>query len=231
MKAIPLKASIREVTGKKVKLARAAGMLPVNVYGKAMQSTALSLPVGEFMAIYRKAGATGLVELSFGEQKKPTLIKHVQFHPLTRLPLHAEFQVVSLTETIKANVPIELVGESPAVSSNIGIVLQNLNEVEVEALPTDLPEAIQVDVATLTEVDQRILVSDLKAPHGVTILTGADEVVVSVASAVSEETQKELAEEEAAKTDEAAAEGEAAPQEGGSEAAGEGGKEAASEEK
>ncbi len=205
MKAIPLKASIRVITGKKVKKERASGLLPASVYGREIKSSSLSLSLAEFLALYKRAGATGLIELSYATEKHPTLIKHVQYHPTTRLPLHVEFQVVSLTEKIRASVPLQLVGESPAVTSSVGIILQTLNEIEVEALPTNLPEAIVVDTSSLTMVDQRIVVGDLTAPVGVTILTGADEVVLSVASAVSQETQKELAEEEAAKVEEAAA--------------------------
>lgn len=214
MKAIVLEAKIREITGKKVKKLRKEGLLPVTVYGKDIKSSSLSVPVKEFLKVYGQVGETGLVELKFDGQGEHTLISSVQIHPVTRLPLHVEFHAVRLTEKIKAKVPVELVGDSPAVQNNIGVLLQTVNEIEVEALPTDLPEKIAVDVTNLAEIDQQVTVGQLKVPSGVAVLTLAEEVVVKVAPAISEETKKEMEAEAAAKaTAEAAAEG--APAAGG----------------
>lgn len=198
MKSILLKADPREVTGKKVKKLRQGGLLPVGVYGKDVKSLSLAVDLKEFLKVYHQAGETGLVELQFADKKLPTLIADVQFHPLTRLPLHVQFHAVNLTEKIKANVPVELIGESPAVQNKIGLLLQALAEVEVEALPTDLPEKISLEVSSLTEIDQQFAVKDLTAPKGVEILTEKEEVIVKVVPAVSAEAKKE-AEEEAAK--------------------------------
>lgn len=199
MKAITLNAQVREVTGKKVKKLREQGLVPIGVYGKDVKSVALSVPLKEIEKVYEKAGETGLVDLKFGDKTLPVLIKNVQIHPVKRQIIHVEMHAVNLKQKIKANVPVQIVGESPAVTNNIGVLLQTLNEVEVEALPTDLPEAIEVDVAGLTEIDQQVSVAELKVPNGVEILTGGEELVVKVAPAVSEETAKELAAEEAAK--------------------------------
>ncbi len=198
MKAITLNASVREETGKKVKKLRKQGLLPASVYGKDVKSKSLALPVKEFMKVYDKAGATGLVELKYGNESQHVLIKNVQIEPLTRGPLHAEFHAVKLTEKIKANVPVELVGESPAVANNVGILLQTLNEVEVEALPIDLPDKIEVDTNKLSDVGQQITVGELAIPEKVVILTDANEIVVKVAAAISEEAKALEAEETAA---------------------------------
>lgn len=211
MKSILLKADEREVAGKRVKKLRQTGKLPVGVYGKDSKSLSLSVDTKEFLKVYDQAGETGLVELQFASKKLPTLIADVQWHPLTRLPLHAQFHAVNLTEKIKANVPVELVGESPAVQNKIGLLLQTLMEVEVEALPADLPEKLTIDVSGLTEVDQQITVGELKIPSGVELLTSKEEIIVKVAPAVSAQAKKE-AEEEAAKK--AAAATAAAPVEG-----------------
>ncbi len=214
MQKFNLKAEKREITGKQVKKLRKEGKLPVGVFGKDVKSEALSVPTKEFMALYSKAGETGLIELEYGGKTQHVLVTNLQIHPLSRQPLHAELHAVKLTDKIKANVPIQIEGESPAVVDAIGVLLQTLNEVEVEALPTELPEAIVADVSALLEVGQQIKVSDLKAPKGVVILTDGEETVVSVGSAVSEETAKEMAADEAAKTAAPATaegEGEAAP--------------------
>ncbi len=200
MKAIQLMAKVREITGKKVKKLRKEGILPVSVYGKDVKSVALSVPLAEFMKVYDQVGETGLIELRFGDKTEHVLVSNVQIHPMTRLALHAELHAVKLTEKIKANVPVELVGESPAVTNGVGLLLQPVKEVEVEALPTDLPEKIEVDVTGLTAVDQQVTVAELAVPKGVEMLTAGEEVVIKVASAVSEETAKEMAAEEAAKT-------------------------------
>ncbi len=216
MQKINLKAEKREITGKQVKKLRKEGKLPVGVFGKEIKSESLSVPLKEFMAIYAKAGETGLIELEYGGKTQHVLVSNVQIHPLTRQPLHAELHAVKLTDKIKANVPVHLEGESPAVKDGVGVLLQTLNEIEVEALPTELPEEVLADVNGLTEVGQQIKVSDLKLPKGVEVLTSGEETVVNVGSAVSEDTAKEMAAEEAAKTEEAGAEGSTeAPAEGG----------------
>lgn len=202
MKAIPLTAEVRKEVGKRTQNLRKQGLIPATVYGREVKSVSLSMSVKDFMKVYGQAGETGLVDLKYGSTSQPTLISDVQFHPLTRLPLHVQFHAVKLTEKLKANVPLELVGESPAVVNNIGILLQTLNEVEVEALPTDLPEKIEIDTTQLSEIGQQITVADLKIPNGVELLTPKEEIVVKVASAISEEAKKEaekLAAEEAAK--------------------------------
>lgn len=193
MSVLTLTAQIREITGKKVKKLRKAGLLPASLYGKEVKSLALSIPIPDFMKVYGKAGETGLVELKYDGGSQHTLISNVQIHPVTRVPLHVEFHAVKLTEKIRAKVPVELVGESPAVQNNTGILLQTISEVEVEALPAKLPEKIFVDVSDLSRVEQQVTVAQLSVPTGVAVLMPGEEIVVKVAPAVSEETKKELA--------------------------------------
>lgn len=216
MKAITLEAQSREISGKKVKKLRKEGLLPATVFGHDVKSVSLSVATKDFNKVFKQAGETGLVELKYGNTSQHTLISDVQIHPLTREVLHVQFHAVNLSEKIKANVPLELVGESPAVQNNIGLLLQTLNEIEVEALPTDLPEKIEVPVTSLSDVDQQVTVADLVASKGVEILTGKEEVVVKVAPLISEEAKKEAEEEAAKEAAEAAAEGETpvAPVEG-----------------
>lgn len=196
MQTTKLTAQLREVIGKKVKKLRKEGFVPVNVYGKGVSSQALQVPLKEFQEIYAKVGETGLVELTYGKTTNHVLIKNVQFNPVLRSVIHGEFHAVNLKEKIKANIPLELVGEAPAVANGVGILLQAISEVEVEALPTDLPEKFEVNVEALAEIDQQIVVSDLKAPKEVEILTSGEEVVVKVVKAVVEEVAEPVAEAE-----------------------------------
>lgn len=207
MKAIPLEATKREITGKKVKKLRKQGWLPVGVYGKDVKSKSLSVQLKDFYRVYEKAGETGLVDLKVDEKVTSVLIKNVQTHPVSRQFLHAELHAVKLTEKIKAKVPLEVSGESPAVVSGAGVLLSTISEVEVQALPAQLPENIDVNIDNLTEVEQQITVGELKVSEGVEILTSKDEIVVKIAPAVSEETAKELAAEAAEKAAEETTEG------------------------
>ena len=200
-----LKAEKRDLVGKRVEKIRSSGLLPIGLYGKDIKSMALQVPLKEFNKVYSQAGKTGLVDLKVNDEVFPSLIKNVQLHPVSDFVLHAEFHKVNLKEKIKANVPIELVGESPAVANQTGLLLQTLNEVEVEALPTNLPETIKVDVSQLAEIESQITVGELSKIESVEILTPADEVIVKIAPAVSEEAKKE-AEAEAAAAAEASTE-------------------------
>ncbi|MEK7565744.1 MAG: 50S ribosomal protein L25 [Patescibacteria group bacterium] len=208
MEKITLKAVKRKITGKNVKKLRAQGLLPVSLYGKGLKSQSLELPVKDFLIVYRHVKETGLIELSVADKIHHILIANLHLDPVTRLPLHAEFHAVSLTEKIKAHVLIALIGESSVVKDGTGLLLQTLNEIEVEALPADLPEKIEVDVAGLAAVGAQVLVSDLKLPPKVAVLTAKEEIVVKVVPAVSEEAKKEAEAEAAAAVTKAAEGGE-----------------------
>lgn len=204
MKTFNLSAEERKVTGKKVKKLRKEGILPANVYGKDIKSISLQLPKSEFDKTYSEAGETGVVDLRVGKKTIPVLIHNLQTDYRGNV-LHADFFKVNLKEKVKTNVSIEIVGEAKAVTEKIGLLMEITKEVEVEALPTDLPEKIEVNVENLANIDDQVLISDIKTPKGVEILTEGTLVVAKIGELVSKEAQKE-AEEEAAATEAAAAE-------------------------
>ena len=215
MKKHTLTASKRDVVGRKVKKLRASGQMPATVYGKKVASVSIVVAADAFSKTYGEAGETGLVELSVDGSLRPVLIHSVQKHPVTGAILHVEFHQVDLKEKVHANVPLVLIGESPAVLEKKGVLLTILDEVEVEALPTDLVDKIEVDVKILSEVNQEIKIGDLKIPVGLTVLTDATLTVVKVGSLITREAEAEVA-AEAAKAAEAAtaaegAEGEKTP--------------------
>lgn len=207
MKRESLKVEKRDVQGKAVKKLRREGILPANIFGKGFESTAVQLPLKEFTEIYDKVGETGLVDISLGSDTIPVLIHNAQINPKTQMVVHADFFKVNLKEKIITYVPIVATGEAIAVRDNLGILLQQLSDLEVEALPTDLPEKIEVDITDLAEVGAQIVVSDLKIPAEVTAVTDANQTVFRIGEAVQEEPEPE---------EEAPAEGEegAAPAEG-----------------
>jgi large subunit ribosomal protein L25 len=196
MDKITLKADKRTIKGKKVKNLRKQGLLPANIYGKDIKSETIQMPIKEFDNVYKKAGETGLIDLVLNETKIPVITHLVQIDPVSQEPLHVDFYKVNLKEKIKANVPLFVVNESPAVKDKVGVLLTLLTEVEVEALPAEIPDKISVDISSLKEIDQTIKVTDLKTEKGIAILTDGNLDVVKIAPLVSKEAE-EMAKEEA----------------------------------
>jgi large subunit ribosomal protein L25 len=159
---ITLAVQKRTIDGKKVKQLRRQGILPANIFGKGVPSQAIQLPELEFMKLYKKAGETHLIEIAVDKQSHNVLIHNVQIDPLTQQPLHVDFQAVSLREKITATVPIQLVGEAPAEKEKVGILVQQLSEIDVEALPQELPDHLEIDISTLVAVNDTLYVRDLK---------------------------------------------------------------------
>lgn len=209
-----LKAEERKVCGRKVKTVRAQGLIPGNVFGKKMKSQAVQVDKKEFESVYSEVGETGLVTLQLGKDELPVLVSNVQKHPVSDDFIHIDFRQVDLKAKITAEVPVEIVGESPAEKQAIGTVVQYLNQVEVEALPTDLPEKFEVDTSILVEVDQAIYVKDLKVDASkIEIKTNPEEIVAKVEPPQKEEVVEEPVAAEGEAPAEGAAEGEA-PKEG-----------------
>lgn len=213
----------RKLLGKKVKLLRKDGKLPGHVFGKGLETEHVSVDGKTFLKVFEEAGETGLIDLKIGAEKiRPVLVRGVQYDPVSDLPIHIDFYQVNLSEKVKVPVPLILIGEEPEkVHLGEAIVLQTVNEVEVEALPGDLIENIEVNISLLKEIDDAITVGQLNYDkEKLTISVDPEEIVVKLAPAVTAEMEKlleeEQAEQAAAAAEEAvpAAEGEAVPAEG-----------------
>lgn len=205
-----LSAQKRTVVGRKVKTLRHDGLLPATLYGKGVASQNLQVATKELVAIVEETGGTGLIELTVEGKTVPVLLHNIQRHPVTHHILHTDFFQVNLKEKIHTTVPISTRGESPAVRDKIATLLNLMTEVEVEALPADIPEHIAVDISSLTEVDQTMKIKQLTAPSGVKFLTEGEQDVVKLAPLVSKEAEQ-MAKEEAAAAAAVPAEGEQAP--------------------
>ncbi len=162
MVKINLKAEDRKLTGRKVKTLRASGILPANIYGRDVKSVAVSISDKDFRDVFKKAGETGIVEITLGKETRPVLVHNVQVHPATGAILHVDFLQVNLKEKVTAQIPVELIGESPVEKSGVGTLVLLVQELEVEGLPGDLPKSFEIDATKLTEVDQVVKISDLK---------------------------------------------------------------------
>ena len=202
-----LKVEKREVFGKKLKALRKTGILPANIYGKNVPSIAVQLPLKSFVETFKETGETGLLELHLGDDKRPALIHSVQLDYVKNIPVHADFYQVNLKEKVKTMVPVVLVGEPTAFTENIGTLLHMVNEVEVEALPADLPEHFELDITHLAAVDDQVTVADLPKAEGVEVLTDPANIVAKIAELVAPEPEP-VAEEAAEGEEGATAEGE-----------------------
>lgn len=200
MDKLSLKAQERTILGKQVKKLRRDGIIPAHVFGNKVDTEHISVNETEFKEVYDQAGETGLVDLKIGSEKvRPVMVRAIQLDPVSSRLLHIDFYQVNLSQKVKVYVPIELVGEEPeSVHLGEAVVLQTLNEVEVEALPTDLIDKIDVDTSSLKAIDDAITVNALSYDRSkLTILADPEEVVVKLAPAVTEEMQRLLDEQEA----------------------------------
>lgn len=171
----------RDLVTTSPKAVRREGFIPAVLYGHNIESTNLSVPSNEFEKLFRKAGESTLIELTTEDGKvHNVLIQEVQRHFLTTKPIHVDFLQVNMTETLKATVALEFIGESLAVKAEGGVLVKVMNEVEVECLPMDLPHNIEVDISAIKNFSDHITVKDLKVSSKVKILTDADEVVAKV---------------------------------------------------
>ena len=220
MDRLNLQAEERKILGKKVKRLRKDGKLPGHVFGKGVDGEAVSVGSKEFLKTFHLAGETGLIDLKIGSEKvRPVLVRDVQYDPISGQAIHIDFYQVNLTEKVKVSVPLVLTGEQPeSVHMGEAIVLQTLNEVEVEALPQDLVENIEVDISQLKNIDDAMTVGQLNYDKSkLTLSADEEEVVVKLAPAVTEEMEKlleEEAQEQAAAQAEVVPEGAEAPAEG-----------------
>jgi len=197
MKTLQLEANKRTNIGKTVKNLRKEGVVPGTVYGKTTEAITVQVNIEKFTHTYRQAGETGVISLSIDGENHPVLVKNVQIDPVSGNVLHIEFHQVNLKEKIKANIPLLITGESLAIKEKTGTLLQLLNEVEVEALPTDLPEHIEVDITSLANVNDHMLVKDLSIPEKVELMTDPDIMVVKIGELVAPEPEPVASVEEA----------------------------------
>jgi len=215
-----LKTTARTGTGKgAARKLRAAAQVPGVVYGKGLASNPIAIDRKAFEILLRNGGHHGLIDLSLDGESAAVkaLVREIQVHPVSRQVEHVDLQRVSMTERVRIDVPIVLVGKPEGVRTQGGILEQALRSVEVECLPADIPEKIEIDVTALT-IGHSVHVSDLVVP-GVTILAHAEAAVAIVSVPAAERSAEETAAEAAAAAGVVPAEGaEAAPGAPGAEA-------------
>jgi large subunit ribosomal protein L25 len=195
MEEVVFQANQRDVIGKKVKRLRRDGLLPAVVYGHNIEPIPISLDMREANRTLDSISPSALIVLNIDGDKHYAIVRDKQRNPLLRSIIHIDFQAVSLTETVRADVNVNIVGEAPAVETYLAILVPSLEQLSIECLPTNLPDRIDVDVSGLAEIGDSLLVSDLIVPDGVEILNDPEDVVVVVIPPAAEE-EEEVEEEE-----------------------------------
>lgn len=185
-----LTAKKRTITGRKVKQLRRQQILPANIYGKGVKSLAIELPLKEFTAVFKTAGETNIINLTVDKETKPrpVLVSNVQFNPLTDSFLHVDFRQVDLAEKVTVAVPVELTGEAPAVAKG-GVLIRLIDELEISALPKDLPDKLAVDISGLEEIGQGVTIKQIPLDSAkIKLITeNQDELVVKIEAPSREE--------------------------------------------
>jgi large subunit ribosomal protein L25 len=187
MDKVVIKASRRSVTGKQVGVLRRQGQLPAVLYGHHFDTTAVSLDLHTASITLSGLSRSSLVYIDLDGSEHAALVREKQRDFIRGTLKHVDFQVVSLNEKIRAKVPVELVGISPAVKDLNGVVVSGLNELEVECFPQHLPERFYVDISRLTKFGEGIYVRDLHTTSDVAILAHAEEMLVIITIGVGEE--------------------------------------------
>jgi large subunit ribosomal protein L25 len=172
----------------KLKTIRNNGMVPAVVYGVRVENTMISVSSIDFAKILKIAGesSTILLEITGSNEKEKSvkidvLIHDMQVDPIRGFPIHIDFLAIDMNKKVEVTVPIEFIGIAPAEKEGLGILVKTLHEIEVEALPKDLPHNVSVDLSVLIALDNQIHVKDITLPKGVTMITDVNEVIVLIA--------------------------------------------------
>ncbi len=184
----------REIFGKKVGDLRKQGLIPAELYGHGFENLHLSVPAKDFSRVFKEAGESTVIKLKVEKDEINVLIHDIQKNHLTDEISHIDFYQVRMDEKIRTNVPFEFIGEAPAVKEKNGILIKAVKEVEVEALPADLPRSIQINLGVLDDIGKSVHMKDIKINENVKILISPETVLVTVTEPVKEEEKVEEAE-------------------------------------
>jgi len=165
---------------------REMGRLPAVFYGPKEKSTSITVSMTEFIKAYRKAGESSVIIIKDGNNEHEALIHDIDVHPVTGAPRHADFYIIEKGKKVRVNVPLVFEGVSPAVKDKGAILVKVARDIEIEASPRELPQDLKVDISSLVEFSSTVTAKDIILPAGVTLISGADEIVASVSEAKEE---------------------------------------------
>lgn len=195
---LTLNAKIRQELGKKVKSLRKKDILPAVVYGPKIKTLPLELDYKSFEKVYKEAGESSLINLKIEGSKKDyvVLIHETENDPITGKFIHFDLYQPRLDKEIIASIPLVFEGQAPAVKDSGGTLVRNIQELEVKALPQNLPHEIKINIENLKTFEDAILVKDIVVPEGVKVVRSADEIIalVSPPEKIEEELERPIEE-------------------------------------
>ncbi|KKR43910.1 MAG: 50S ribosomal protein L25 [Parcubacteria group bacterium GW2011_GWF1_40_6] len=183
-----IKAKTRDVSVKLDAL-RKSGEVPAVFYGAGKDTTSISVGMVDFKKVWREAGESSAVKITTPDGIIDALIHEVQVDPVTDEPIHVDFLAIDMKKKIRVNVSLEFTGVSNAVKSGIGNLVKSIHELEVEALPADLPHSLTVDISKLETLKDQIFVYDVEIPAEVTLISNPSDVVASIIEQVEEKEE------------------------------------------
>ena len=189
-----LTAQKRDIFGRASKTFRYKGLVPAELYGKGLENVHLSVSSKELRKVFKGVGSNAIVNVLVDGKSHPVLLYDVQRHPVSDEILSVDFYQVRLDEKVKVKVPVEFVGVSSAVKDKGGILVKAIQELEVEALPTSLPQSIRVDISSLNEIGQGVRIKDLINAGDYKILAEPEATLVMVSEKITEEKEAVMAE-------------------------------------
>ncbi len=185
MDTIELTADRRELTGKKVRRLRRQGLIPANLFGPKIESVPLQIEAASLHQALVQGGHNAIITVTINGEKNPvtSVVRGLQSDPITDELLHVDLFEIDVTQVITADIPVILIGESPAAKGQGAVISHSLNSIQVQGRPMDLPRAIEVDISGLAEIDQEIRLRDLTISDNISLLTDKDQLVVKAARA------------------------------------------------
>jgi len=205
---IIMNATLREITGKHTRSLRKNGIVPANIYGKGYTPQTISLDKKEFIDTFKAAGETNVVYVKVYGKEIPTLFSEIQIHPTNQSVLHVDLKKIDLKKKVETQVPFVISSLSEAVEKKHGILLTQMTEVTIEALPSDIPNNIAVDISNMSEIGDVIRISDLPKSTSYEIKEEPDRIIVSITEHKEEELVPETVSEEPEITGEVVGDGE-----------------------
>jgi len=183
-----IKAKKREA-GIKLDALRKSGEIPAVFYGAGKDTTSICISTAQFKKVWREAGESSTVKIGMPEGNIDVLIHEVQVDRVTDEPIHADFLAIDMKKKIRVKVPFIFEGVSNAVKSGIGNLVKVLYEVEIEALPVNLPHNLIVDISKLETLKDQVFISDIKLPAGIVVINNPTDVVCSIIEQVEEKEE------------------------------------------
>ena len=180
----------REIFGKKVNSLRRESLIPAELYGHGLENIHLSVPAKDFSKLFKEAGESTIINLNLENKKLPVLIHEVSVDPLSDKIIHIDFYQVRMDEKITTSVPLEFIGEASAVKEKEGVLVKAMQELEIRALPADLPHNFKVELDKLSDIGMSIYVKDLEIPKGVEVLVEPETVIATIKEQAKEEVEE-----------------------------------------